>query len=164
VTQLEILPEPPVERPDSTPWPMWPEILFKTHAHEEGGIRKWAVTTKAFLGENQVLQKLKCARVEWQEKNGRPAPVEVKGSEFEVKADLVILAMGYTGPGNGKLTDDFQIKLDERGNVWADKNHMTNVQSVFTAGDMSTGQSLVVKAIDGGRKAAEGIMRYLTGA
>jgi len=164
VIQLEILPEPPVDRPDSTPWPMWPDTLFKTHAHDEGGIRKWAVTTKEFQGKSQTVQTLKCASVEWEEKDGRSMPAEVKGSEFDVKADLVILAMGYTGPGNSKLTSDFQVKLDERGNVWADENAMTSVQGIFTAGDMSTGQSLVVKAIDGGRKAAEGIMRYLTGA
>ncbi len=163
VYQFEILPQPALERPESTPWPTWPLIMRETHAHKEGGIRKWGVTTKAFLGENRVLKKLRCAEVEWKAKKsgGQPVPFEKPGTEFEVDADMVILAMGFVGPEKNKLIDVLGINLDERSNVKADKMHMTNVNSVFVAGDMTNGQSLVVRAIDDGRKAAMGIMRHL---
>ncbi len=160
VVQLEILPEPPIERADTTPWPMWPLMLRKSHAHKEGGVRKWSVTTTEFFGEKGVVKKLHCAQVAWQKKGDSLVPVNVDGSEFEVEADLVFLAMGFTGPGNTRLIEDFQVKPDERGNIWTDDNQMTNMEGVFAAGDMATGQSLVVRAIDSGRNAARGVMGY----
>jgi len=164
VFQLEIMPRPPADRPDSTPWPMWPMILRESHAHKEGGQRKWAVTTKSFFGENQAVKKLLCAEIEWvRETNGAMAPKEKPGAEFQIDADLVILAMGFVGPGNNTLIENFQLTLDERGHVQADQNMMTNVDGIFVGGDMTTGQSLIVRAIASGRKAAQCIIAYLEG-
>jgi glutamate synthase (NADPH/NADH) small chain len=162
VLQLEILPRPPVERPDSTPWPEWPMILRESHAHKEGGQRKWAVTTKTFLGENGAVKKLLCAEIEWitGADNGM-TPKEKPGTEFQIEADLVILAMGFVGPGNSSLIENFQLSLDKRGHINADRNMMTNVDGIFVAGDMTNGQSLVVHAIASGRKTAHGIIAYL---
>lgn len=163
VYQLEILPEPPVERSESTPWPMWPLMLRKTHAHEEGGLTLWSAMTKEFRGEEGIVEKLLCAEVEWiaPEEGKPPVPVEKAGTEFELKADMVLLAMGFVGPGKNRLIDELEIGLDLRGNVKADERHMTNREGLFVAGDMTTGQSLVVKAIGDGRAAARGIMAYL---
>ena len=163
VCQFEILPKPPVERPDHTPWPLWPQTLQESHAHKEGGKRLFAVTTRAFLGENRVVTGLDCAEVAWvREHSGGPlVPKDRPGTGFTIPADLVILAMGFTGPGNSKLVADFGIGLDERGNVKADENRMTSVDSVFVAGDMSDGQSLVVRAIASGKRTANGIIAYL---
>ena len=163
VYQFEILPKPPSERSDSTPWPMWPIMLRETHAHEEGGEQRWSVMTKEFLGENGILKRLRCVEVEWQtpEGEGPPMPVERPGTEFDLRADLVLLAMGYVGPAKNSLLDDLGIELDARGNVKADEQHMTSVKGVFVAGDMREGQSLVVRSIAYGRKAALGIMAYL---
>jgi glutamate synthase (NADPH/NADH) small chain len=163
VTQLEILPEPPKQRDPSTPWPHWPLILRETHAHKEGGTRRWAVTAKAFKGENRIVKHVSCIEIEWQPAPGGAGrvPVEKAGTEFDIEADLVILAMGFVGPGPNKLIDEIGIACDERRNVKADRNHMTNVEGVFVAGDMTLGQSLVVRAIASGRKAADGIRNYL---
>ncbi len=161
VVQLEILPKPPMERSEKTPWPLWPLVFRETHAHKEGGEIKWAVTAKSFVGEKSSVKKLKCIEVEWQTREGRSVPVDVEGSNFEIEADLVILAMGFVGPGNSELIENFDLRLDERGNVWADKAGMTSVDGVFVAGDMATGQSLVVRAINSGRQAATGIIEYL---
>lgn len=164
VTQLEILPKPPVERPEQNPWPTWPMILRESHAHKEGGERRWSVTTKAFLGEKNKVQKLLCAEVDWVKKDpeGPVVPEEKPGTKFELEADLVILAMGFVGPGNDILIENFGLALDDRGNVKVDENQMTSVEGVFTAGDMATGQSLIVRAIASGRKTAKGIISYLT--
>ena len=163
VSQLEILPEPPADRSESTPWPMWPLMLRKTHAHEEGGETLWSVMTKKFIGEEGILKKLLCAEVEWvaPEEGKPPVPVEKAGTEFEVEADMVLLAMGFVGPGKNRLIDELGIELDSQGNVKADANHMTIREGLFVAGDMTTGQSLVVRAMGDGRKAAHGIMAYL---
>jgi len=165
VCQLEILPKPPVERPDHTPWPMWPLILRESHAHKEGCERQFSVMTKAFIGENKAISQLLCAEVEWapERGNGPLAPKEKPGTEFTIAADLVILAMGFLGAGNRKIIENFGIALDKRGNVKADQNQMTSVDSVFVTGDMTEGQSLVVRAIASGRKTAKGIVSFLTG-
>jgi len=162
VVQLEILPKPPAERAKETPWPMWPLMLRETHAHKEGGEIKWGVTAKAFLGEEKAVKKIHCIEVEWQTRDGRSAPVDVEGSDFEIEADLVLLAMGFVGPGNRRLIENFNLRLDERENVWTDQTGMTSIDGVFAAGDMATGQSLVVRAINSGRRAAKGIMDYLS--
>jgi len=162
VFQLEILPRPPLERPDSTPWPGWPMILRESHAHKEGGQRKWAVTTKTFVGEDQAIKKLLCAEVEWVNgPGGGMIPKEKPGTEFQIEADLVILAMGFVGPGNSTLIDNFQLTLDKRGHIKADQNMMTNMDGIFVAGDMTSGQSLIVHAIASGRQAAHNIVAYL---
>lgn len=163
VYQLEILPRPTAGRAASTPWPMWPLILRKTHAHEEGGETLWSVMTKEFSGEGGGLKRLLCAEVEWvaKEEGKPPVPVEKAGTEFEVEADMVLLAMGFLGPGKNRLIEELGIELDSRGNVKADERHMTNKEGLFVAGDMASGQSLVVRAIGDGRKAARGIVEYL---
>jgi len=160
---FEILPKPPSERPESTPWPLWPNILRETHAHKEGGDLRWSVMTKKFSGENGVLKKLHCVEVEWKpkEEDRPPVPVEKPGTDFEVEADLVILAMGFLGPDKNNLVEDLGIALDSKGNIKSDANNMTNVPGIFVAGDMTLGQSLVVRAIADGRSAAQGIMSYL---
>ena len=163
VCQLEIMPRPPEARPDQTPWPTYSQILRETHAHKEGGDRRFSVTTKAFIGENQAVKKLVCAEVEWikDKISGRLAPKEIPGTEFELPSDLVIIAMGFEGPGNQTLIDHLGVALDEKGNVKADPNQMTNVDGIFVAGDMASGQSLVVWAIASGRNVASKIIDYL---
>jgi glutamate synthase (NADPH/NADH) small chain len=142
---------------------MWPNMLRQTHAHQEGGDQRWSVMTKKFSGENGILSKLHCAEVEWRAKDedGLPVPVEKGGTEFEVEADMVLLAMGFVGPARNMIVEDLGIARDSKGNVMGDEKHMTNVQGVFVSGDMTLGQSLVVKAIADGRKAAKGIMEYV---
>ncbi|MBN1226422.1 MAG: glutamate synthase subunit beta [Deltaproteobacteria bacterium] len=163
VYQLEILPEPPAERSPSAPWPMWPIILRKTHVHEEGVKPRFSMITKEFLGKEGKLTGLRCAEVEWEkDKQGRSTvPVEKPGTEFMVEAEMAILAMGYLGPGNKELVSSLGLGLDERGNIKADAQYMTNVPGLFVTGDMSQGQSLVVRAIAHGRKTAGGIIAYL---
>ncbi|MCP4666515.1 MAG: glutamate synthase subunit beta, partial [Deltaproteobacteria bacterium] len=165
VYQFEILPKPPVHRAESTPWPMWPNMLRQTHAHKEGGDLRWSVMTKAFSGEKGMLRKLLCTEVEWQtqEAGGPPIPVEKQGTGFEVEADLVLLAMGFVGPARNRIVEDLGIALDPRGHVMADEKHMTSVPGIFVSGDMTLGQSLVVRAIADGRKAAKGMMEYVGG-
>ncbi len=164
VHQFELLPRPPKERNPSNPWPQWALIERPTSSYEEGVKRDYCVMTKRLSGENGIVKKLHAARLEFgpkDPKTGRSAMNEVAGEEFEVEADLVLLAMGFLGPEKTKLFTDIGVELDERGNVKADKNKMTNVPGVFTAGDMTRGQSLVVWAIYEGRSAANGVHNYL---
>ena len=155
VTQFELLPKPPDTRSPSTPWPLWPMQLRIESSHEEGGLRDWSVSTVRFSGEGRV-QKLHAARVD---SKLNPVP----GTEFTIDADLVLLAMGFTGPVRNGMIEQLGVKLDQRGNVATDERHMTSVPGVFAAGDMRRGQSLVVWAIAEGRKAARGIDLHLTG-
>jgi glutamate synthase (NADPH) small chain len=163
VYQLEILPKPPIARSSETPWPLWPMKFRKTHAHEEGGKPCWSVMTKAFRGENVKLKGLLCVEVEWisQSEKGPLVPQERPGTEFEIQADMAILAMGFSGPCKIEWLKDQGVTLDSRGNVVADEKNMTHIPGVFVAGDMTLGQSLVVRAIASGQKAARGIMGYL---
>jgi len=162
VYQFELLPEPPPKRADSTPWPLWPMQLRTSHAHEEGCKREWSVSTKAFLGKDGRVEKLQAVRVEMKsDAEGRTQFVEVPGSGFELKVDLVLLAMGFTGPVKKGLLADLGVALDARGNVAVDANHRTSVEGVFAAGDMKRGASLIVWAIREGRDAAKGIDKYL---
>jgi glutamate synthase (NADPH/NADH) small chain len=162
IYQFELLPQPPPSRDASTPWPLWPMQLRTSHAHEEGCKREWSVSTKRFSGENGRVTKLHAVRVELKkdEKN-RPQFVEIPGTEFELDVDLVLLAMGFTGPVKQGLLTDLGVKLDARGNVAVDENYMTSVEGVFAAGDMKRGASLIVWAIREGRDAAKGINQYL---
>jgi glutamate synthase (NADPH/NADH) small chain len=160
VLQFEIMPMPPLERSPSTPWPLWPLQLRTESAHEEGGIREWSSTTTRFSGdENGHVKQLHAVRV------GPPPKFEpIPGTEFTLDADLVLLAMGFTGPVKDGMLEQLGVKLDGRGNVATDENCMTSEPSVFAAGDMRRGQSLVVWAISEGRRAARGIDKYLMGS
>lgn len=163
VAQYELLPRPPDTRPAETPWPTWPNIYRVSSAHEEGGVRDYNILTKRLSGEDGVLKKLHAVRVEFVPEDGRQVMKEVPGSEFEVEVDLLLLAMGFLGPEQRGMVEQLDVQLTERGNVWADENRMTSVPGVFTAGDMTRGQSLIVWAIAEGRAAARGIDAYLMG-
>jgi glutamate synthase (NADPH/NADH) small chain len=163
VLQYELLPRPPDERPENNPWPLWPNIYRVSSAHEEGGVRDYSILTKRLTGANGVLKKLHAVRVEFISENGRQSMRETPGTEFEVEVDLLLLAMGFLGPEKDGMLDQLGVQLTERGNVKADENKMTSVPGVFTAGDMTRGQSLIVWAIAEGRDAARGIDRYLMG-
>jgi glutamate synthase (NADPH/NADH) small chain len=163
VHQFEILPRPPQDRAPSNPWPQWANVLRTSGAHEEGGIRDYAISTKRFLGQNGHLEKIEAVRVDWVSDNGKFVMKEVPGSEFQIDCDLVLLALGFLGPEKPGPIQQLGLKLTERGNVWADENKMTSVPGVFTAGDMARGQSLIVWAIAEGRQAAKGVDKYLMG-
>jgi len=164
VTSLELLPQPPVSRAADNPWPEWARIFRTAPAHEEGGERIYSVLTKRLIGEAGVVKRLQAVRVEWvPQAGGPPAMREVPGSEFEIPADLVFLAMGFTGPEKRPFFEELGLTLDKRSNVACDKDKMTNVPGVFVAGDMTRGQSLIVWAIAEGRAAARGVDRWLMG-
>jgi glutamate synthase (NADPH) small chain len=156
---------PPKERTASNPWPEWPVIFRVSSAHEEGGERVYAVSTQRFSGTaDGRVQTLHAVNVEQKQKDGRMVFEPVPGSEFELKADLVLLAMGFVGPQTSGLLADLGVDLTARGNVARDGKWMTNVPGVFTAGDMQRGQSLIVWAIAEGRSAARAIDEHLMGA
>jgi glutamate synthase (NADPH/NADH) small chain len=165
VHQIELLAEPPDERPGNNPWPQWPIILRSSPAHEEGGIRDYAVLTKAFTGSGGKLEKLHAVRVEWKEgaNGGRPSMEEVPGSEFEIETELTLLAMGFLHPEKAGMLSQLGVDLDGRGNVAIDGNRMSSVAGVFAAGDAARGQSLVVWAIAEGRETARAMDLYLMG-
>jgi glutamate synthase (NADPH/NADH) small chain len=187
VTQLELLDRPPDSRAADNPWPLWPQIFRVSSAHEEGGERLYSVSTQRFSGdESGRVKALHAVKVEMvkqdgpstlREPQGRPeqsrgatAPgagrvqfVPVAGSEFEIPAELVLLAMGFVGPDRPGLLENLGVKLTDRGNVARDDQWMTSVPGVFTAGDMQRGQSLIVWAIAEGRSAARAIDKYLMG-
>jgi glutamate synthase (NADPH/NADH) small chain len=165
VHQLELLSEPPLGRQPDNPWPQWPAILRSSGAHEEGGIRDYGVLTKAFSGSNGMVEEIKAVRVQWNQprNNSRPTLREVPDSTFIIKADLVLLAMGFTHPEHTGMLSELGVELDDRGNVKVDQNKMTSIPGVFAGGDMVRGQSLVVWAIAEGRKGAQGVDRYLMG-
>ncbi len=165
VYQYELLPEPPQERRDDNPWPQWPTVLRLSAAHEEGGVRDYNILTKAFTGSNGRVEKLHGARIEWGalDASGRSAMNEIPDSEFEIETELVLLAMGFVHPEYSGMLDQLGVELDPRGNVKGDEHKMTSVPGIFTAGDMTRGQSLVVWAIAEGREAARGIDEYLMG-
>ena len=164
VAQFELLPRPPERRSADNPWPNWPNIFRVSAAHEEGGDRVYSVSTERFSGtEDGRVAKLHGARVETQRRNGRMTFESVPGTAFEMDVDLVLLAMGFLGPEREGLLTELGVRLTERGNVWRDENWMTSVPSVFTAGDMQRGQSLIVWAIAEGRSAARGIDAWLMG-
>ncbi len=163
IHQLELLPRPPEERSVYNPWPTWPVIMRTSSSHEEGCTRLWSVSTKEFLGDEDGVKKLRCVKIEWSDpdENGRSTFREIPGSEFELAADLVLLAMGFVHVEHGPLVTEFGLERDARGNLVVDSQLMTSVPGVFAAGDSMVGASLVVRAIDYGRIAAEGADRYL---
>jgi len=167
VIQFELMPKPPAGRTDSMPWPTYPMVLKTTSSHEEGCERFWGINTKEFIGDdNGNLKAIKISDVEWEtDVFGRPVKfTEVEGSERELPAQLVFLAMGFLHPQKQGLLEQLGVDLDERGNVKAREGvFQTNVHKVFTAGDMRRGQSLVVWAISEGREAARRVDQFLSG-
>ena len=164
VHQLELLPQPPVNENKQLTWPNWPMKLRTSTSHQEGCERQWSILTKSFEGnENGEVTKLICVEVEWKKsEDGSMKMIEVEDSEFEIEADLVLLAMGFVHPIHEGLVDNLSLKLDQRGNVEADEiSFKTSSDKVFVAGDCRRGQSLVVWAISEGRKCAERIDNFL---
>ncbi|MET0414198.1 MAG: glutamate synthase subunit beta [Polyangiaceae bacterium] len=159
VVNLEIMPRPPDDPADHTPWPLWPLMYRSSSSHDEGVQREFAVTTSEFIGKNGNVTGLRCVRLEM--KDGKLA--SVPGSEFLIQADLVLLAMGFVNPEPKGFITQLGVALDQRKNVVVDSRFMTSVPGVFAAGDSQRGQSLVVWAIADGRKAARGIDQYLMG-
>jgi glutamate synthase (NADPH/NADH) small chain len=165
VTQLEIMPKPPLHENKLLTWPNWPLKLRTSTSHEEGCERDWAVATKAFIGTNGQLTALRVARLEWRTVNGRQTMVDVPDSEFEIPADLVLLAMGFVHPVHEGMLQELGVALDERGNIRAGVNdYQTSLNKVFSAGDMRRGQSLVVWAIREGRQCARAVDEFLMGS
>jgi glutamate synthase (NADPH/NADH) small chain len=160
VHQFEIMPMPPRDRAPSTPWPLWPLQLRTESAHEEGGLRDWALNTFKFTGDaDGNVKQLHAIRV------GSPPKFEpVPGTELIMDADLVLLALGFTGPVKQGMIEQFGVNLDARGNIDTGTDYMTSVPSIFAAGDMRRGQSLIVWAISEGRRAAVSIDKYLMGS
>jgi glutamate synthase (NADPH/NADH) small chain len=164
VTNFELLPMPPKDRPAAQPWPYWPMKLRTSTSHDEGCERVFSVSTKKFIGENGRVTGLQTVNVEFQPLNGGPAKlVEAPGSEREWKADLVLLAMGFTGPEPDNIVAQLGVALDSRGNIRTDAAYRTSVPGVFSAGDGRRGQSLIVWAIAEGREAARCVDLELMG-
>jgi len=160
IYQLEILPKPPDNRPPDTPWPMWPRIMRSSSSHEEGCERLWSVKTTKLSGAETSVSELHGCQVEWIKTSRGWNIKEIAGTEFNIKTDLVILAMGFLHVQHEGLIKSLQLKLDENGNV-AVNNCQSSDPDVFAAGDTIIGASLVVRAIDGGRQAAAAIDRWL---
>ncbi|RCV56339.1 glutamate synthase subunit beta, partial [Marinitenerispora sediminis] len=159
VTQLEIMPKPPAKRPEGQPWPTYPMLYKVTSAHEEGGKRIYSVNTVEFLGDEQGrVRALRLVDVKRTDRGFEP----VEGTEREISAELVLLAMGFVGPQKEGMLEQLGVDLDGRGNVVRDTDYATSVEGVFCAGDMGRGQSLIVWAIAEGRSAAAGVDRYLS--
>jgi glutamate synthase (NADPH/NADH) small chain len=168
ITQLEILPKPPEKEDKALTWPNWPNKLRTSSSHEEGCERMWSVATKEFIGEGGQVKAIRCVKVEWQQdENGAWQMSEVEGSEFELKADLITLAMGFLHPVHDGMLEQLGVELDPRGNVSGttegDDAYKTSVDGLFAAGDMRRGQSLVVWAIREGRQCARAVDQYLMG-
>ncbi|MEI8012426.1 MAG: glutamate synthase subunit beta [Candidatus Omnitrophota bacterium] len=164
VKQFELMPKPPLMRAEDNPWPQWALIYRTSTSHEEGCERDYSIATQKFSGENGQLKTVHAVRLDWSEKDqatGRPRMKEISGSGFEVECDLVFLALGFLGPVKTGLVEKLGVELDARGNVKSGPNKMTTIPGVFTAGDMTRGQSLVVWAIHEGRTAAEGVHAWL---
>jgi glutamate synthase (NADPH) small chain len=166
VTSIELLERPPEERPASTPWPMWPAVYRGSSSHEEGGRVEYALQTKRFVGSQGRVERIQGVKVRFgaPDASGRAGIEEVPGSEFDMPADLVLIAMGFLGPVHDGLLDGLGLKYDARGNIDADTQEFaTSEPGIFAAGDCRRGQSLVVWAIWEGREAARAVDRYLNG-
>ncbi|MBN2521370.1 MAG: glutamate synthase subunit beta [Bacteroidales bacterium] len=162
VTQIEILPQPPVNRTENNPWPHWPNTLKTSSSHEEGCERKWSLATKRFIGENGTLKQIEVVSVEWiKNSDGKLIMKEIENTNQIIETDLVLLSMGFVHPVHKGLIEELKIELDGRGNIKIDENFQTSNKKVFAAGDAAIGASLVVRAIFSGRQAAEKINTYL---
>ena len=165
VHQLEILPRPPDLRDPSTPWPLWPLMFRTSSAHEEGGERIFAVNTSHFEDDgNGRVARLHLHQVEMKIVEGRPNFEKIEETDFELAADLVLLALGFSGPEPGPLLDQLGVELSGRGLVGRDANWKTNVDGVYVCGDMGRGQSLIVWAIAEGRSCAAAVDEWLMGS
>lgn len=162
VHQLEIMPRAPEKRGEGNPWPLWPVVDRVSSSHQEGGTRHWCVDTKKFSGnQSNAVAQVHCCEVEWVEKDGRLTPLRSQNTDFIIDADLVLLALGFTGPGPNPLADTISLARNERGNIEVDDRHLTSVDGIFSAGDIARGQSLVVRAMADGVEAAADIDNYL---
>jgi glutamate synthase (NADPH/NADH) small chain len=166
VTQLEIMPQPPEKENKGLVWPEWPNKMRTSSSQEEGARRDWAVATKSIEGKDGKVTAINCIRLQWgQDENGAWKMEEIPGSEFQLKADLVLLAMGFVHPIHEGMLQELGVELDARGNVQADTDqYQSSLSKVFSAGDMRRGQSLVVWAIREGRQCARAIDEYLMGS
>ncbi len=163
IHQFEIMPEPPDIRDISTPWPTWPMMLRTSSAHDEGGDRVFSISTKRFIGDDGQLTSLETIDVETIYEDGRMKFEEVAGTERQYKADLVFLALGFTGPEQIGVASELEVDLDDRGNIVRDENWMSAREGVFVAGDAGRGQSLIVWAIAEGRACAAAVDQWLEG-
>lgn len=163
VTQIEIMPKPPEGENPATPWPYWPVVLKTSSSHDEGCNRRWLLDTRRIIGENGKVTEVEVEEVRWEkdESTGRMNLIHT-GNIERIKAELVLLAMGFTNPVQDGILKQLEIEKDARGNVKVDDKQQSSIDKVFAAGDASTGASLVVRCIASGRKAAEGIHNYLT--
>ncbi|HVO41431.1 MAG TPA: glutamate synthase subunit beta, partial [Aggregatilineales bacterium] len=162
ITQIEILPPAPRTRAENEPWPIFAKVYKNTSSHEEGCERLFNITTQKFIGENGEVRKLLSSRVEWKrDEKGQYRMSAIPGTEFELDADLVILAMGFEHVVHEGLVDAFGLTCNPRGNIAVDDQYMTSVEGVFATGDAKRGASLIVWAIQEGREAAKGINAYL---
>jgi glutamate synthase (NADPH/NADH) small chain len=157
VTQIEVLPMPPEHRPADEPWPLWPKVLKTSSSHLEGGERLWSVNTKSFNGKDGKVDSIKVCKVDWKMQDGRLGMSDISGSDFEIGADLVLLAMGFTHVVQDGLVKDLGLDVDQRGNIRTEGSFHTSNPKVWAAGDSRNGASLVVRAIADGRAAAEAI-------
>ncbi len=162
VTQIEILPQPPVGNNPETPWPYYPTILKTSSSHQEGCVRKWSLNTNQFIGENGKLKEVLVEEVEWSKDEKGRMTIKPTGKTDVIKADLVFLALGFIHPIHEGLLDELGVNYDARGNVATDKESKSSVANVFVTGDAAIGASLVVRAIALGRKVAEDIHKTLT--
>jgi glutamate synthase (NADPH/NADH) small chain len=162
LTQLEIMPEPPRQRSAGDPWPGWPRIRRDSSSHKEGGSRMWSVNTREFKGSGGRIAGIKANLVRWEtDSSGRWQFADVPGTGFELEADLVLLALGFSGPSCRGVADQLNLKMDEQNRIEVEKNSATSSPKVFAVGDLARGQSLVVRAMADSRRAAEAIARRL---
>jgi len=161
VTQIEIMPKPPVDRADDNPWPYFGKVLKTTTSHEEGCERFWSLSTVKFIGENNQVTGVEVEEVEWVYKDNHHSMEVVPGTRRIIDADLVLLAMGFVHPMLEGLLTELELELTQRNNIKVNANQSTNHQKIFAAGDSVSGASLVVNAIASGRKAAKEIDRFL---
>lgn len=163
VLQIEILPKPKEEREENNPWPYWPNVLRTSSSHKEGCERRWSLSTKRMIGENGKLKQVELVSVEWtKDEQGRWLMNEVPGSNEIIDAELVLLSMGFTQPVHSGLLDSFGLDYDARGNVKVGKNKQTSIDKIFAAGDVESGASLVVRAIEAGKIAARNVHEFVS--
>lgn len=161
ITQIEILPKPPSKRKPDNPWPYWGNTLRTSSSHEEGCQRYWSLATKKFVGKNGRVNQLEVVEVDWEKKEGRFVMNEKPKTKKKIDADLVLLSMGFLHPYHEGIADGFGLEYDHRGNIKVQTNYKTSKENIFATGDAVMGASLVVRAIDAGRRAAKGIDKYL---
>ncbi len=163
IIQIEIMPKPPENRSCGTPWPEWPYKLRTSSSQKEGCERLWNIMTKSFEGENGKIKRINAVKVEWEfSEEGLPVSMkEIAGSEFSLDADIVFLSMGFTGPERTSLLEQFEVEYDKRGNLIADEKGFVGNEKIFAAGDIVSGPSLVVRALEAGKQVARSIDEYL---